>query len=403
MNVEGTPVCICDPGFSGADCSISDCGCVHGTCVSESCVCEPGWGGAICDAFQGIWPLYDPVCNMNNTCICGGAGVSCDITPAVGADLVIYTKSKVDPYTVDETISYHPQISYNDYPNCDCRIGGTFIPGATHRKVLRVLIDVMNIGTAHLFIGAPSSDYYMEDCWGRRLFANWARMELKNSSMITVADVYTKYRFWDSTGGGRERAIFSDSMQGLSRNNRCMSLINSNECSWLDVTDLPASDTYTLTITVNPNNIIPELDYSNNALTVTLNCPFGCGGNGNCEWGQCVCNPGWKGQLCTEKIINFIVDPVSNTLVPDENSTCLGDCRGVTCGDDGCGNSCGDCPYGECTESGSCLSDPICREDECGPNNLFGVYCNFCDKPNTFCGMDLNSIPVYFKCLNGSL
>jgi Lysyl oxidase/EGF-like domain len=399
-NNTGTPVCVCDAGYTGPECLTSDCGCVHGTCVSASCVCDPGWSGAVCDEFQGLWPLYEPTCNMNNTCVCGGAGVSCAINPPVGVDLVIYTDARFDPYLTEEKPREKPTTSFLDFPDCDCRIGSPFIYSYIGRKVLTVRIDVMNIGTAHLFIGKPSVDYYEQDCMGRSLFTDWAKLELRNSSMVIVRTVYPKYRFWDSTGGLLEHTLFTDSMQGLSVKSICSSLVRGNECSWLDVTDLPATDTYTLTITVNPNQIVPELDYTNNALSMTLDCPLGCGVNGVCEWGSCVCSPGWKGYNCNTAIVNYIIDSDTGVMVIDENSTCLGDCSGKSCGDDGCGNNCGYCQYGSCSSTGACFSDPICRENECGPNNAYGIYCGFCDKPGTECRMDFSELVPYPKCLH---
>lgn len=400
-NTTGTPACICDTGFSGAECLTSDCGCVHGTCVSASCVCEPGWSGALCDSFLGLWPLYEPTCNMNNTCMCGGPGVPCAISPPVGVDLVVYTASRFDPFLTEVAIRDQPRIMHVDFPECDCRIGSPFIPSATGGKVLTVQIEAMNVGTAHLFIGSPSIEHYAQDCMGRVLFRNWAKLELRNSTAHIVRTVFHDFRFWDSMGGLLKRNMFTDSMQGLCVGSICGSLGNANECSWVDVTDLPASDTYTLTITVNPNQIVPELDYTNNAITVPIVCATNCGANGACEWGTCVCSPGWKGYDCNTAIVNYVTDTDTGVVSVDENSTCIGDCREKSCGDDGCGNTCGYCQYGVCTASGSCYADPMCRENECGPTNLYGIYCGFCDKPGTTCKTDFTATPEpYPKCLS---
>lgn len=385
-NTTGTPACVCDPGFSGLECQTSDCGCVHGTCTAGVCVCDPSWGGPQCDVFQGIWPLYEPICTINGSCVCGGAGVPCAITPQVGVDLAIFTRSKIDVYTTEERILSWPQIRYTDYPDCDCRIGSSFIPTASKRKILTVQIDATNIGTAHLFIGAPSATLYTKDCMGRSLIDNWARLQLFNSTMHVVRDVYTKHRYWDSTGGIFNQQLFTDSFQGLSRRSICSSYVNGNECSWLDVTDLPNDDTYTVRITINPDNAITELDYTNNALNVPLECAIDCGVHGHCEWGSCMCDVGWVGPDCA-------------SIPDDEDSTgCIPVCNERNCGDDGCGGLCGVCDIGECTIDGACLSNPYCYSDECGGSNAYGVVCGYCDKPRTECMTILGPNPIYAKC-----
>lgn len=332
--------------------------------------------------------MYHPSCNMDNTCVCGGAGVACAISPPVGVDLRVFSTSKINPYDRTERIYEWPTIRYVDFPDCDCRVGSTFIPTASKRKILSVRMDALNLGTASLFIGAPSAEYYMQDCMGRILFDRWGRLELRNSTMHVVRDVYTKHRWWDSVGGIIPQAVFSDSLQGMSVGSLCSSYVNGNECSWLDVTGLPSDDTYSLTITINPDGIIPELDYTNNNMTVVLECHVSCGANGHCEWGSCVCDAGWGGVDC-------------GTAAIDVDSTgCVRDCAARSCGDDRCGGSCGDCDYGECTTDGACLADPTCQPDECGINNMYGIACAYCDAPRTTCQIDLTGATEnYWRCI----
>jgi hypothetical protein len=71
--------CICDPGWTGAECSGSghQPACEHGKVSNGWCVCEPGWKGAACQT-------PPPTCAhgkaANGKCLCepGWSGAACD-------------------------------------------------------------------------------------------------------------------------------------------------------------------------------------------------------------------------------------------------------------------------------------------------------------------------------------
>lgn len=82
-------ICVCEPKWSGDDCSKElcdlDCG-SHGSCVGETCSCDDGWGGEFCNT-----KLCDPRCNehgqcKNGTCLCvtGWNGKHCTIEGCPG-------------------------------------------------------------------------------------------------------------------------------------------------------------------------------------------------------------------------------------------------------------------------------------------------------------------------------
>jgi hypothetical protein len=57
-DLTGNPFCVCDPGWTGANCEtdIDECEsnpCVHGTCLDQVgeflCICQPGFTGALCE------------------------------------------------------------------------------------------------------------------------------------------------------------------------------------------------------------------------------------------------------------------------------------------------------------------------------------------------------------------
>ena len=77
-----TEECLCDPGFSGPNCSIDTCaaaGCVNGNCVAKylggelavtnkPCVCMDGWYGDRCDTTTPPIPNPEQVPNCFNDC-----------------------------------------------------------------------------------------------------------------------------------------------------------------------------------------------------------------------------------------------------------------------------------------------------------------------------------------------
>lgn len=72
-----------------------------------------------------------------------------------------------------------------------------------------------------------------------------------------------------------------------------------------------------------------------------------CGAHGSCEDGACVCESGYRGSQC---------------------QICAPDCEGKTCGDDGCGGTCG---------SGPCECTPSCAGKSCGDDGCGGL-CGSC-------------------------
>jgi hypothetical protein len=77
-------------------------------------------------------------------------------------------------------------------------------------------------------------------------------------------------------------------------------------------------------------------------------------------------------------------------------------CLGRTCGDDGCGGSCGTCPGGKaCSPDGACLGTctPSCDGKACGDGDGCGGQCGSCDggvapPPGSGAGPDASSDPA---------
>jgi hypothetical protein len=56
---------------------------------------------------------------------------------------------------------------------------------------------------------------------------------------------------------------------------------------------------------------------------------------------------------------------------------CQPDCQGLACGSDGCGGSCGDCGGGDVCVLGHCVCPPDCAGKACGPDGCGGL-CGVC-------------------------
>ena len=72
------------------------------------------------------------------------------------------------------------------------------------------------------------------------------------------------------------------------------------------------------------------------------------------------------------------------STAPEGDSACTPSCQGKTCGDDGCGSSCGACSAGQvCSATGQCTGVDECTQScesegwACG--TLCGEYCGMCE------------------------
>jgi hypothetical protein len=81
----------------------------------------------------------------------------------------------------------------------------------------------------------------------------------------------------------------------------------------------------------------------------------------------------------------------------DGTCTCIPDCNGKECGDNGCSGSCGDCgPESTCSNAG------ICEEDEvtvtCPPEGPFGTTVNTVMQDLTLTDCDGDPYALHALC-----
>ena len=86
----------------------------------------------------------------------------------------------------------------------------------------------------------------------------------------------------------------------------------------------------------------------------------------------------------------------SDTDTKSLDTTCIPNCAGKECADDGCGGSCGTCPKGETCEDGWCQGggcEPTCSwQDECGADGCGGV-CGLCGE-----GVECHGTKFGWRC-----
>ncbi|MEC9071401.1 MAG: carboxypeptidase-like regulatory domain-containing protein [Myxococcota bacterium] len=142
-------------------------------------------------------------------------------------------------------------------------------------------------------------------------------------------------------------------------------------------------------------------------------CGQGCSGNGTClGLGFCVCAEGWSGNFCDvstdeppsedvtveEPDIQQPEEDAAEVTVDvqeDTGPSCLPNCEGKVCGDDGCGDICGTCPdVAPLCDAGLCFAvcEPDCEGKVCGSDGC-GGSCGNCLPPLPYCTTAGQCIP----------
>lgn len=169
-----------------------------------------------------------------------------------------------------------PRITTETFAASACAVQEGLIPAGT-RRLLRFSLETRNIGTADLVLGDPQTNprYVFAPCHGHYHFLDFARYRLLN----TTGDVLRtsqKIGFcledlsrWDA--GANPSARYTCDYQGIQAG---WSDVYSSAISgqWIDITGL-AAGTYVLEATVDPTNLLPESNETNNTVQRTVTIP----------------------------------------------------------------------------------------------------------------------------------
>jgi hypothetical protein len=94
------------------------------------------------------------------------------------------------------------------------------------------------------------------------------------------------------------------------------------------------------------------------------------GKNGSCGGAMCNAGAGWDGPTGLG---------TPNGAVLGGATTCTPSCTGKTCGDDGCGGSCGSCGSGQtCSPGGTCTTGGTCAHPICSTGGKLTASCDSC-------------------------
>ena len=180
---------------------------------------------------------------------------------AIGADLVVWP-DRLEPYESTET--FVPE---------DCEVQENMIGAGTHH-LLRFSTESRNIGGGNVVMGRPEGNpnFEFQECHGHYHFKGFAAYTLRDLDGAIVAQG-RKVSFcledvsqWDPQAPFD--AKFDCENQGIQAG---WSDIYDGGLpgQWIDITGLPAGD-YELEITINPEHLIPEADYTNNTTIVPV-------------------------------------------------------------------------------------------------------------------------------------
>jgi hypothetical protein len=156
-----------------------------------------------------------------------------------------------------------------------CAVKEACVAHPGQRRLLRFSTTTPNIGEIDLVLGDPASGKGFEygACHGHYHFTGYARYELLDSTGSVVADGRKQaFCLLDSEPVGLPGAAatprYHCGFQGLQRG-WADTYADNLDCQWLDVTDVPDGQ-YSLRLSVNPDRILPESDFSNNVVEIPV-------------------------------------------------------------------------------------------------------------------------------------
>jgi hypothetical protein len=162
------------------------------------------------------------------------------------------------------------------FKSTDCAIAEGCVGGTGKRTVMRFAVATPNIGTADLVLGDPIKNplFVFSPCHGHYHFSGYALYELLDTGGRTLltgrkqAFCLEDFARYDANAGP---AKFTCAYQGISVG--WQDIYGTYlDCQWLDVTGVPPGS-YLLRVTINPQALLQESDYSNNTATVPVTIP----------------------------------------------------------------------------------------------------------------------------------
>lgn len=269
----------------------------------------------------------DAECAFGETCcVSGFLGTCIPLAPGQACPLPDLTVSAEDA-------AASLIINREFFPPESCAIAEGCVEAPGTRRLLRFSTVTPNIGEADFVLGDPAGTPGFEfgECHGHFHFEGYARYELIDATGAVAARGHKQaFCLLDSIPIGLPGAPttprFHCGFQGLQRG--WADIYGAGlDCQWVDITDVPDGD-YLLRISINPDGVIVESDFTNNTVEVPVTiappppvnplapcAAIELGATRECGWAPA---PGFEAATCT----------------PGEVVSLTCGCPSVTCGGD---------------------------------------------------------------------
>lgn len=217
----------------------------------------------------------------------GGGNATIDVTqPAAGEWFVrLHSNKSFSRYSVlamvrppgPDLITWQPSLdpflSTETFNALDCEVQEGMIEVGTHR-LLRFSTETRNIGGQDMILPNPvgNPNFEFQECHGHYHFKGFASYRLLNSEGTEVA-TGRKVSFclediirWDPKSD--TSSFYDCENQGI-QSGWADVYDGGLPGQWIDVTNVP-NGVYTLEVTMNPQHILEEADYTNNTATIQV-------------------------------------------------------------------------------------------------------------------------------------
>ncbi len=223
-------------------------------------------------------------CNPDDPSACDATQICCTPCCEEGAvaectDPDIYGTCPLPDLTVDGGLIANSWVVEDDtFADTDCAVIEGCITTTGVRRVLRFSVSTPNLGTGALTLGVPEDhpdEFEWSDCHQHYHYSGYASYALLDSSgATTMTGRKQAFCLMDSAPVGPDATplpYYTCGDEGLSIGWTDI-YQSALDCQFIDVTGVPAGD-YTLSVTVDPNNQLRELDDTNNTSSVTVTLP----------------------------------------------------------------------------------------------------------------------------------
>ncbi len=241
--------------------------------IGNACHCDSCSGLELCIEHPQAPPECVDNCPQARRCgeQCCPLGTACD-----GSNTCALPDIWVDTDRLNSSLTFTTET----FPADDCALVEGCVEQAGQRTLLRFDTTTPNTGNGPLHLGDPNDNlnadlFEYSDCHNHFHFNSYARYFVTDADGNVVADGHKQafclidFEVYNADSAGPQ--TYGCSYQGISKD-WADTYYSGLDCQWVDVTDVPPGD-YFLTIELNFEEVLAELDYSNNTATVPITIP----------------------------------------------------------------------------------------------------------------------------------